>query len=502
MLKRILTSRVYDVVSETPLDRAGKLSRALGNEILLKREDTHAGVFSFKIRGAYNRMAQLSAAERARGVIAASAGNHAQGVALAAQKLGMRAVIVMPRTTPEIKVSAVAAREADVVLEGDSYDDAYEHARRLEAEQGLVFVHPYDDVDVIAGQGTIAMEIFRQHRGALDAIFVPVGGGGLIAGIAAYTKALYPHVADIGVGPEDAACLHAALASGERVGLPRVGLFADGGAVKQVGALPFELAKTSVDEVVRVSTDEICAAIKDVFEATRTLAEPAGALSLAGLKRWVAQHDARGKTLVAIESGANVNFDRLRYIVERAEVGEHREALLSVAIPEVPGSFLAFVKHLEGRSITEFNYRFADTTGAHVYVGIGLHDGLAGRDQLVARLRKAGFGVTDLTGNEVAGLHVRFMVGGRAPDAVKSERVMRFEFPERPGALREFLTKLGGRWNITLFHYRNHGAAYGRVLVGLDVPEEELDALSLFVSELGYESHSESDNPAYRLFLS
>lgn len=502
MLKRILTSRVYDVVSETPLDRAGKLSRALGNEILLKREDTHAGVFSFKIRGAYNRMAQLSAAERARGVIAASAGNHAQGVALAAQKLGMRAVIVMPRTTPEIKVSAVAAREADVVLEGDSYDDAYEHARRLEAEQGLVFVHPYDDVDVIAGQGTIAMEIFRQHRGALDAIFVPVGGGGLIAGIAAYTKALYPHVAVIGVEPEDAACLHAALASGERVVLPRVGLFADGVAVKQVGALPFELAKTSVDEVVRVSTDEICAAIKDVFEATRTLAEPAGALSLAGLKRWVAQHDARGKTLVAIESGANVNFDRLRYIVERAEVGEHREALLSVAIPEVPGSFLAFVKHLEGRSITEFNYRFADTTGAHVYVGIGLHDGLAGRDQLVARLRKAGFGVTDLTGNEVAGLHVRFMVGGRAPDAVKSERVMRFEFPERPGALREFLTKLGGRWNITLFHYRNHGAAYGRVLVGLDVPEEELDALSLFVSELGYESHSESDNPAYRLFLS
>jgi threonine dehydratase len=502
MLKRILRSRVYEVVSETPLDHAPKLSRQLGNEVLLKREDAHPGVFSFKVRGAYNRMAALSADERARGVIAASAGNHAQGVALAAQKLGVRAVIVMPRTTPEIKVSAVAARGAEVVLEGDSYDDAHAYARRLEHEQRLVFVHPYDDLDVIAGQGTVAMEILRQHRGALDAIFVPVGGGGLIAGIAAYVKAIAPEIQVIGVEPDDAACLHAALRDDARTILPRVGLFADGVAVKQIGEKTFEIAREHVDEVVLVSTDEICGAIKDVFEATRTLAEPAGALALAGLKKWVEQTGARGKTLVAIESGANVNFDRLRYVVERAEIGEHREALLAVAIPEKPGSFLAFLEHLSGRAITEFNYRYADARVAHVFVGIALPDGLKGRDAVVARLEQAGFTVTDLTGNEVAGLHVRFMVGGHASSGVASERLLRCEFPERPGALHAFLTKLGGRWNITLFHYRNHGAAYGRVLVGLDVPDAEVPALATFVHELGYETSLETENPAYRLFLS
>jgi threonine dehydratase len=502
VLKRILKSRVYDVVSETPLDHAPKLSALLGNEVYLKREDAHPGVFSFKIRGAYNRMAQLSTEERARGVVAASAGNHAQGVALAAQRLSVRAVIVMPRTTPEIKVSAVRARGVEVVLNGDSYDDAYSEARRIEAEQNLVFVHPYDDDDVIAGQGTVAMEILRQHRKSIDAIFVPVGGGGLIAGVASYVKALYPAIRVIGVEPEDAACLYAALRDGTRTILPRVGLFADGVAVKQVGARPFEIAREHVDEVVLVSTDEICGAMKDVFEATRTLAEPAGALALAGLKRWVAHNGAQHQTLVAIQSGANVNFDRLRHVVERAEIGEQREALLAVAIPEEPGSFLTFLEQLEGRSITEFNYRFADASVARVFAGIGLPDGAKGRSEVIDRLERAGFSVTDLTGNEVAGLHVRFMVGGRAAQRIESERVMRFEFPERPGALREFLTRLSGRWNITLFHYRNHGAAYGRVLVGMDVPNGELAALALFVSELGYESFVETENAAYRLFLS
>lgn len=501
MLERILKARVYDVVAETPLDPAPKLSAELGNTILLKREDAHPGVFSFKIRGAYNRMAMLTDDERSRGVIAASAGNHAQGVALAAQRLGVTAVIAMPRTTPDIKVAAVRARGAEVVLHGDAYDDAYAEARRIADERGLVFVHPYDDVDVIAGQGTVAMEILRQHRGRIDAIFVPVGGGGLVAGVAAYVKALYPETKVIGVEPDDAGCLHAALRDGERTVLPRVGLFADGVAVKQVGALPFAIAREHVDEVVLASTDEICGAIKDVFEATRTLAEPAGALALAGLKRWVEATGARGKTLVAIESGANVNFDRLRHVVERAEIGEHREALLAVAIPERPGSFLEFVQHLAGRAITEFNYRYADASVAHVFVGIGLPDGLAGRDAVVARLEESGFRVTDLTGNEVAGLHVRFMVGGRAT-GVANERVVRFEFPERPGALRDFLTKLGGRWNITLFHYRNHGAAYGRVLVGMDVPDADYDAMRGFLGELGYESSIETDNPAYATFLS
>lgn len=501
MLVRILASRVYDVVSETPLDRAAQLSAQLGNDIWLKREDTHPGVFSFKIRGAYNRMARLTADERAQGVIAASAGNHAQGVALAAQRLGVHAVIVMPRTTPEIKIKSVRARGAEVILLGDSYDEAYEEARRIAQERGLVFVHPYNDIDVIAGQGTVGMEILRQHSGRIDAIFVPVGGGGLVAGVAAYVKALRPETRVIGVEPDDAGCLHAALRDGARTVLERVGLFADGVAVRQIGQLPFELSRRHVDEVVLVSTDEICGAMKDVFEATRTLAEPAGALALAGLKRWVQDQRARNKILVAIDSGANVNFDRLRHVVERAEIGERREALLAVAIPEIPGSFLSFVQHLAGRSITEFNYRFAEGQWAHVFVGVGLADGPESLQTVIDTLESAGLSVTDLTGNELAGLHVRFMVGGRAGARVRSERLLRFEFPERPGALHRFLSALGGRWNISLFHYRNHGAAYGRVLVGLDVPDSELDELSDFVGELGYQCVVETDNPAYSLFL-
>jgi threonine dehydratase len=501
LFKRILKSSVYDVVIETPLDPAPALSRAIGNEVLLKREDLHPGVFSFKIRGAYNRMARLSEEERARGVIAASAGNHAQGVALAAERLGVHAKIVMPVTTPEIKVAAVRARGAHVVLHGDSYDAAHDEARRIAAADGRVFVHPYDDIDVIAGQGTIAMEILRQRRGPIDAIFVPVGGGGLIAGIAAYVKALSPEIRVIGVEPDDAACLYAALRDGERTVLDRVGLFADGVAVRQVGALPFAIARAYVDEVVLVTTDEICAGIKDVFEATRTVAEPSGALALAGLKRWVRRCGATGLSLVAIESGANVNFDRLRYVVERAEIGEQREALFAVGIPEEKGSFLSFVKHLHNRAITEFNYRYADDAVAQVFVGIGTRDGST-RADVKEHLTSAGFAVTDLTGNEVAGLHVRFMVGGRAGSGVKDERILRFEFPERPDALRDFLARLGGRWNITLFHYRNHGAAYGRVLVGMSVPDDELAELARFVAALGYDAVLETENPAYRIFLS
>ncbi len=500
MLERVLKSRVYDVVSETALERAAELSTALDNEVLLKREDTHPGVFSFKIRGAYNRVAGLTPEERSHGVIAASAGNHAQGVALAAERLGLEATIVMPSTTPDIKVRAVRRRGAEVILAGDAYDDAYEHATRLAAETGKVFVHPYDDAEVIAGQGTVAMEILRQAR-EVDAIFVPVGGGGLIAGVAAYVKALYPSVRVVGVEPDDSACLHRALADGTRTILERVGLFADGVAVKQIGELPFQIAQSCVDEVVLVSSDEICGAIKDIFEATRSVVEPAGATSLAGLKQWVARTGRRQERLVAIVSGANVNFDRLRYVVERAEIGEAREALLAVEIPERPGSFLEFLEHLTGHPITEFNYRYADAQRAHVFVGVGLSDGRGGLDSVIAGLVDAGFAVTDLTGDELAGLHVRFMVGGHAPAGVRNEKLIRFEFPERPGALHGFLTRLGGRWNISLFHYRNHGAAFGRVLVGLDVPDEQQEELARFLAELGYESHLESDNPAYRLFL-
>ncbi|HSC89793.1 MAG TPA: threonine ammonia-lyase, biosynthetic [Polyangiaceae bacterium] len=501
LLERVLKSRVYEVVSETPLDRAGELSERLGSEVWLKREDTHPGVFSFKIRGAYNRIAALTKQERARGVVAASAGNHAQGVALAASRLGIEALIVMPLTTPEIKVRAVARWGAAIELFGDSYDEAAAQARLRCDERGAVFVHPYDDLDVIAGQGTVALEILRQAR-ELDAIFVPVGGGGLIAGVAAYAKSLYPKLRIIGVEPEDAGSLSAALAAGERVTLDRVGLFADGVAVRQVGELPFEFARRYVDQVVLVSSDEICGAIKDIFEATRSVVEPAGALALAGLKRWSDSSGERDKRWVAVVSGANVNFDRLRYVAERAEIGEAREALLAVAIPERPGSFLEFVRLLSNHSITEFNYRYATAERAHVFVGLALPSGPHALPGVMARLQAAGLEVTNLTGDELAGLHVRFMVGGRAPGDVRNERLYRFEFPERPGALRDFLTYLGGRFNITLFHYRNHGAAYGRVLVGLDVPDEQLNELTAFCAELGYENREETANPAYRLFLS
>jgi threonine dehydratase len=497
-LERILRARVYDVAIETPLERAARLSSRLQNEVLLKREDLQP-VFSFKLRGAYNKISRLSEAERARGVIAASAGNHAQGVALAAQRLGIRACIVMPLTTPQIKIDAVRALGAEIELFGDAYDDAFAHAKELQAQQGLTFVHPYDDPEVIAGQGTVAMEILRQHRGPIDAIFVPVGGGGLIAGIAAYVKHLAPDTRIIGVEPDDAACLHAALAAGERVRLPQVGLFADGVAVRQIGAAPFELARRYVDDVVLVDSDAICAAIKDIFDDTRSIAEPAGALAVAGLKAYVAREGHRDRTLVAIDSGANMNFDRLRHVAERAELGEQREALFAVTIPERPGAFMRFCQVLGKLSVTEFNYRLGGDSDAHVFVGVGLSRGPEQRDEVLARLRAAELPVIDMTHNEVAKLHVRFMVGGRAPAA--DERLIRFEFPERPGALSQFLDGMGGRWNISVFHYRNHGDAFGRVLCGMQVPAQQSAAFQRFLDELGYPYIEETDNAAYQLFL-
>lgn len=498
MLERILRAPVYDVAVETPLDPAPRLSERLGNRVWIKREDLQP-VFSFKLRGAYNKLRSLTDGERKAGVVAASAGNHAQGVALAASRLGVDARIVMPTTTPRIKVEAVRRLGAEAVLQGDAYDEAAALARRLSEEEGRVFVHPYDDPDVIAGQGTIAMEILRQHRGAVDAIFVPVGGGGLVAGIVAYVKRISPGTRVIGVEPEDAACLAAALAAGERVDIGPVGLFADGVAVRQVGALPFAILRHAIDEVVTVDVDEICAAIRDVFDDTRSIAEPAGALSIAGLKRWVEQEGVRGATLVAIDSGANMNFDRLRHVAERAEIGEHREALLAVTIPERPGAFQSLCSALGEHAVTEFNYRYGGATAAHVFVGVGLSGDQAERERVAGELRSAGFDVTDMTGNELAKLHVRFMVGGRAERP--HERLFRFEFPERPGALARFLDAVSGRWNISLFHYRNHGAAYGRVLAGLEVPPDAADAFDHFLEDLGYAWVEETGNPAADLFL-
>ncbi|SEI74733.1 L-threonine ammonia-lyase [Azotobacter beijerinckii] len=498
-VKKILTSRVYDVAVETPLQPARQLSERLGNQILLKREDLQP-VFSFKIRGAYNKAAQLSEAELARGVVTASAGNHAQGVALAAKHLGIKAIIVMPRTTPEIKVQAVRARGAKAVLHGDAFPDALAHALKLVEEKGYTFIHPYDDPEVIAGQGTIAMEILRQKPGRLDAIFVPVGGGGLIAGIAAYVKYLRPEVKVIGVEPADSNCLQAAMAAGERVVLPQVGLFADGVAVAQIGAYTFEVCRHHVDEVVTVSTDEICAAIKDIYDDTRSITEPAGALAVAGIKRYVEREGAAGQTLVAIDSGANINFDRLRHVAERAELGERREAIIAVTIPEQPGSFKAFCQAIGKRQITEFNYRYNRPDHAHIFVGVQTHPESDPREQLVASLREQGFPVLDLTDDELAKLHIRHMVGGHAA-AVSDEVVLRFEFPERPGALFNFLSKLGGRWNISMFHYRNHGAADGRVVAGLQVPADERHLLPAALEAIGYPWWDETDNPAYRLFL-
>ena len=497
--RRIERANVHDVAATTPLQRARKLSQRLGNDVRLKREDLQP-VHSFKLRGAYNKMVGLTPARRAAGVVTASAGNHAQGVALAGQKLDIKTWIVMPRTTPSIKVEAVRALGGHVVLHGDSYDEAAGHARELARDKRLTVVHPYDDADVIAGQGTVGREILDQAGERCDAIFVPVGGGGLIAGIAAYVKAVRPRVRIVGVEPDDAACMTAALKAGRRVVLPQVGLFADGVAVRQAGAEPFRLARELVDEMVTVSVDEICAATRDIFYENRSLPEPAGAVALAGLKRWVQQRRASGKTLVAIESGANVNFDRLRHIAERAELGDAHETLLAVTIPERPGSFRRFLGTLGRRTITEFNYRYASKSEAHIFVGIKLTDDPAERDVIVDGLRADGYAVADLTANEMAKVHVRYMVGGRAP-GLADELLYRFEFPERPGACLNFLNALHGRWNISLFHYRNHGAAYGRVLAALQVPARERAEFRRSLKALGYEHREETGNPAYRLFL-
>ncbi len=498
-LEKILKARVYDVAVETPLDDMPRLSKRYNNSVLLKREDLQP-VFSFKLRGAYNKIAQLSEQERLQGVIAASAGNHAQGVALAAQRLSIQALIVMPRTTPDIKVASVRSMGAKTVLHGDTYDEAYRRAAQLADDKGMTFVHPYDDPDVIAGQGTVAMEILRQHETPIHAIFVPVGGGGLIAGVAAYVKALYPETKVIGVEPDDAPCMYQALKRKKRVILDQVGIFADGVAVRQAGAEPFRVARKCVDEVILVGTDEICAAIKDIFDDTRSIAEPAGALAVAGLKKYVEREGVSGEQLIAIDSGANMNFDRLRHVAERAEVGERNEAILAVTIPERPGSFRAFCEAIGMRSITEFNYRYSDAGLAHVFAGIQLRGGDEERRTIVEKLRAEGYPVVDLTENEVAKLHVRHMVGGHAAGVV-DEAVYRFEFPERPGALLRFLTSIGQRWNISLFHYRNHGAAYGRVLVGVQVPSGDKTGFQSFLSELGYPYVEETENPVYELFL-
>ena len=499
-IERILKARVYDVAIETPLDHAPRLSQRLGNRVMFKREDLQP-VFSFKLRGAYNKIAQLSETAARRGVICASAGNHAQGVALAAQRRGIPAVIVMPQTTPSIKMNAVRALGGEVLLHGDDYDSAYEHAQSIVRERNLVFVHPFDDPDVIAGQGTIAVEILRQSRGDLDAIFVPVGGGGLISGIALYAKFLNPKIKIIGVEPVDAAAMHDSLRAKKRVVLERVGIFADGVAVKKVGEETFRLCREHVDEVVLVDTDEICAGIQDIFEDTRSIVEGAGALAVAGIKKYCAVNNWSDKRIVAVNSGANMNFDQLRYVAERSDLGQAREALLAVEIPEQPGSFLRFCELLGSRAVTEFNYRYGRKERAQIFVGFGLTRGREERDEVIASLRAGGYGVTDMTDNEIAKLHVRYMVGGHANGNVVSERLYRFEFPERKGALRNFLQAVGTRWNITLFHYRNHGSDYGRVLAGIDVPSADTAEFLDHLNVLHYSYSEETNNPVYRIFL-
>lgn len=498
-VEKILTSHVYDVAVETPLDLMSRLSKRLENKILLKREDLQP-VFSFKLRGAYNRMSKLTAEEANAGVVAASAGNHAQGVALAAKKMGISALIVMPKTTPAIKVEAVRAYGAEIALHGNSYDDAYSYALERANKQGRTFIHPYDDPEVIAGQGTIAMEVLRQHADPIHAVFIPVGGGGLIAGMAAYIKTIRPEIKVIGVEPDDAASMKAALAADERVVLAQVGLFADGTAVKQVGAEPFRIARETVDEIITVDSDELCAAIMDIFDDTRSIAEPSGALAVAGVKKYIAREHTHEQTMVVIDSGANINFDRLRHVAERAELGERREVLFATTIDEKPGSFKSFCETLSDRAITEFNYRYADNQQAHVFVGVRINGGDKERTALFTSLDDAGYDWVDLSDNEMAKLHVRYMVGGHAPQ-VEHEQLYRFEFPERPGALLRFLTRIGHRWNISLFHYRNHGAAYGRVLVGVQVEENDQAEFQAFLDALGYIYTQETNNPAYKIFL-
>ncbi len=504
-LRKILNARVYDVAVESALEKARALSERLGNTVLLKREDQQP-VFSFKLRGAYNKMAHLSKAQLASGVICASAGNHAQGVALGARKLGTRAVIVMPVTTPQLKIDAVRGFGGEIVLHGDSYSDAYLHALELQAQQNLTFVHPFDDPDVIAGQGTIAMEILRQHQGPLDAVFVAIGGGGLISGVANYIKAVRPEIKVIGVQMNDSDAMMQSVAAHQRVNLPDVGLFSDGTAVKLVGEETFRIAQNLVDGYISVDTDAVCAAIKDVFVDTRSIVEPAGALAVAAIKQYVAEHGRQGETYAAILCGANMNFDRLRFVAERAEVGEEREALFAVTIPEERGSFRRFCELISElpaggapRSVTEFNYRISDAAKAHVFVG--LTTSARGESATIAKVFiEHGFDALDLTHDELAKEHLRHLVGGRTGLA-HDERLLRFVFPERPGALLKFLSLMRPNWNISLFHYRNQGADYGRILVGLQVPAEESAAFDSFLETLGYPCVEETANPAYRLFL-
>lgn len=499
-IKKILTARVYDVSKETPMDSAPGLGEKTGNHVLLKREDMQP-VFSFKCRGAYNRIYKLLQQQPdTQGVVCASAGNHAQGVALSATRLGIKSLIVMPKTTPTIKVEAVRNLGGEAVLFGDNYDEAYGHSCELEKTTGYTFIHPFNDQDTIAGQGTVGVEICRQHPGTIDAVFVPIGGGGLASGVSVLMKYLRPDMKVIGVEPEDAASMKASIAAGKPVVLDQVGIFADGVAVKSPGDETFDICSRMLDDIITVTIDEMCAAIRDVFDDTRTVMEPAGALSVGGLKKYVSENNVSGQTLVAVTTGANVNFDRLRHIAERAEIGEQREALLAVTIPEKPGSFLHFCEMLGKRSVTEFNYRYSDSRSANVFVGVQLSEGQAEREQIISDLENSAFTVSDLTENEMAKLHVRHMVGGSS-SSVENEMLYRFEFPERPGALATFLKGMGQGWNITLFHYRNHGAAYARVLVGMQVPDNNNDHIQQFLDQLGYRYWCEGENVAYRMFL-